>query len=112
MLSAVLTTLRLHPRVGSAWRVNTAAGKLVRASGASQWIKFGFTGCPDVHGYMADGRALFIEVKRPSGAIRPEQQAFLEEASRHGCVAFVARSSQDVIEALGDRMQLTTAKEI
>lgn len=100
VLSAVLKVLAMHPRVAWAHRFNTAAGKLMRKNGASQWMKFGFPGCPDVLGQLRDGRALAVEVKRPSGKETPEQVAFLECVRANNGVAVVARSVDDVMQAL------------
>jgi hypothetical protein len=100
VLKAVLRALELHPAVAKVWRMNTGAGQLVRKGGFSQFMRFGFPGSPDIYGYMADGRALYCEVKRPSGTLKPEQAQFLADAQAAGCVAFVARSVDDVLLVL------------
>jgi hypothetical protein len=100
VLSAILRALRIHPAVVWHARMNTGAGQLLRLNGASQFIRFGFKGQPDILGQLRDGRLLAIEVKRPSGVVSPEQQAFLSRASENGAVAFVARSVADVWAAL------------
>lgn len=100
VLSVVLATLARHPMVAKVWRQNVGAGKLVRRGGTSQFIRFGFPGCPDIHGYMKDGRAIYCEVKRPSGVVKPEQAAFIQQAKASGCIAFVARSVDDVMREL------------
>lgn len=100
VLKAVLRALELHPLVAKVWRMNTGAGKLLRSSGASQFVRFGFAGSPDIHGYMKDGRAIYCEVKRPSGVVTIEQAAFIQEAQKYGCVAFVARGVDCVITEL------------
>ncbi|HJV73141.1 MAG TPA: VRR-NUC domain-containing protein [Noviherbaspirillum sp.] len=105
VLQAVLRALELHPAVAKVWRMNTGAGKLVHGNGASQFIRFGFAGSPDIHGYMADGRALYCEVKRPSGKLKPEQAEFIQNAQKVGCVAFVARSVDDVLKALANQRE-------
>jgi hypothetical protein len=98
----VLTALLYHPRVADAYRMNTGAGKLLFADGTtSRFIRFGKKGSPDIHGYLKDGRALFVETKRPSGRKRKEQVEWINRASRHGCVAFFARSIDDVRKELG-----------
>jgi hypothetical protein len=97
VLKAVLRALELHPGVARVWRVNTGAGKLLRSNGASQFIRFGFPGCPDIQGFTVDGRAIFVEVKRPSGVVSPDQAAFIQAAQKAGCVAFVARGADDVV---------------
>jgi hypothetical protein len=48
-----------------------------------------------------NGRFLAIEVKTPGGRVSPDQEKFLEAVRRHGGIAFVARSIDDVIEGLG-----------
>jgi hypothetical protein len=100
VLSAILRTLGIHPAVVWYARMNTGSGKLTHANGVSQWIRFGFPGCPDILGQLKDGRLLGIEVKRPSGVVRPEQQAFINKATAGGAVVFIARSVDDVWDAL------------
>jgi hypothetical protein len=100
VLASVLAALSRHPTVARCWRQNTGSGKLVRGSGVSQYIRFGFKGQPDIGGFMKDGRALYVECKAVGGRLTPEQAAFLEAASAAGCVAFVARNIDDVWEAL------------
>ena len=102
VLASVLEALLYHPLVADAYRMNTGAGKLLFADGtASRFIRFGKKGSPDIHGYLTDGRALFVETKRPSGRKRQEQIEWIEKARRHGCVAFFARRIEDVKEHLG-----------
>jgi hypothetical protein len=102
VLSAVLTALSLHPRVAWHARMNSGAGKIVRKGGMSQFMRWGFPGCPDVLGQLRGphGTLLAVECKRPSGEVTPEQTAFLECVRANGGVAIVARSVDDVIKAL------------
>ena len=101
VMRAVLAYLQHHQRVVWAARMNTGAGMLTRGNGKfSQYIKFGFKGCPDIHGMLAGGQALYIEVKRPSGKLTPEQEAFLKLAVDNGGCAFVARSVDDCVSML------------
>jgi hypothetical protein len=104
VLSAILRALKVHPHVAWFARMNTGSGKLVRANGASQWIRFSFPGCPDIIGQLTDGRFLGIEVKRPSGRVSEDQQAFIAKATKNHGVAFVARSVDDVFRVL-DRIK-------
>ncbi len=73
-------------------------------SGAAQvqgrFIRFGWPGCPDVRGQLKDGRLLGVEVKAPTGRLRPEQALFLERIRAAGGVAFVARNYRDVLREL------------
>lgn len=104
VLATVLEYLALLERTGRlAWyaRMNTGAGRLQTPRGPSQWVRFGFPGQPDVMGQLPDGRFLALEVKRPSGRVRPEQAEFLAKVERHGGIAAVVRSVEDVDRALG-----------
>jgi hypothetical protein len=83
-------------------RLNSGAGQLAFADGTrSQWIRFAWRGAPDLIGQLTDGRLLAIEVKRPSGRVRPEQQHFIDTVRRHGGIGFIARTADDVKEYLG-----------
>jgi hypothetical protein len=102
VLASVLEALSFHPKVAWAVRMNSGAGKLAYRDGStSQWMRFGFQGMSDVLGQTTDGRFLAVEVKRPSGRVRPEQAAFLGRVRAAGGVGFVARSPDDVWEELG-----------
>jgi hypothetical protein len=101
VLKSVLAALLRHPKVARAWRVNSGAGHLVyRNGGASQFIRFGFPGAPDLHGVMNDGRALFVECKRAGGHLTDDQDKFLNDMRRVGAVAFMATSVEDVMREL------------
>ena len=49
---------------------------------------------------LRDGRTLAVDCKRPSGKPTPEQIAFLRCVRANGGVALVARSVDDLLEAL------------
>jgi hypothetical protein len=100
--SAILDALAVHPAVAGFWRQNTGAVALGEGKD-KRFVRFGPIGSPDIHGYLKDGRALFIEVKRPSGRVSADQQAFIDRASACGSVAFVARSVADVWAALSEQ---------
>jgi hypothetical protein len=99
VLDAVLQALAVHPAVGGFWRQNTGAFAIGEGRNR-RFVRFGPKGSPDIHGYLKNGRALFVEVKRPSGRVSPEQQAFIERATANGAMAFVARSVDDVWNGL------------
>ncbi|MDE2022406.1 MAG: VRR-NUC domain-containing protein, partial [Patescibacteria group bacterium] len=99
VLAAVLAALRLHPKVALAYRMNT--GGMQDAHG--NHVRFGFPGSPDIHGMLKNGRALYVECKRRDTKPTPDQQAFLDRVNRHGGLAFVARSIDDVLLALDDK---------
>ena len=74
-------------------RVNV--GKFKMADG--RWFDTGLpTGFSDLAGHRAgDARAFYIEIKTPTGRVRPEQTAFLAAMRARGAIAGVARSIQD-----------------
>ena len=53
-------------------------------------------GFSDLFGFrISDGRAFFIEVKSPTGRVRPEQQNFIERMRSNGALAGIARSVEE-----------------
>lgn len=104
ILSDVLACLKQLQALGKVcWyaRMNSGAGKLQYGTAkASQFIRFGFPGCPDVLGQLPGGRVLGIEVKRPSGRLTADQAAFIERANHSGALMFVARSGGDVLDKI------------
>lgn len=59
-------------------------------------------GVADICGILPSGRFFCCEVKSLKGRLRPEQKTFLEDVTRNGGLAFVARSVLDVEIALGE----------
>jgi len=94
-LLEVLKALRAHPAVSWCERMNSGAARV-----GGRFIRFGFTGCPDVLGMLTDGRLLGVEVKGPTGKLRTEQAFMLERINGAGGVAFVARDCRDVLREL------------
>lgn len=95
------------------WRQN--AGAIPTGNGGFRAFN-GMRGLPDICGLLpqrpfvlaelADPRysngdwipqqALFVEVKRPGGKLRPEQAAFIDKANELGHLAFMATCLDDV----------------
>jgi hypothetical protein len=94
-LVEVLKALNAHPAVSWCERMNSGAARM-----GGRFVRFGFKGCPDVLGQLRDGRLLGVEVKGPTGRLRPEQAFFLERVRGAGGVAFVARDLRDVLREL------------
>ncbi len=94
-LVEVLKALRAHPAVVWCERMNSGAARV-----GNRFIRFGFAGCPDVLGQLSDGRFLGVEVKSPTGKLRPEQTIFLQRIRSAGGVAFMARDLRDVLREL------------
>ena len=95
-LMEVLKALNAHPAVAWCERQNSGAAKV-----GKRFIRFGWTGCPDVLGQLKDGRFLGVEVKAAKGRASPEQVAFLERIRGAGGVGFIARDLRDVVRELG-----------
>ena len=100
VLASVVKYLQYHPQVVWAARMNTGGGRLVRGQSASQFIKFGFAGSPDIHGMLKGGQALYVECKSEKGRLSPAQAAFLDMVRAGGGIAIVARSIDDVAKVL------------
>lgn len=81
------------------WRANTGAG--IAPSG--QFVRSGLKGQGDYLGLQApEGRFISIECKRERGGKEsPDQQRFRENVIRHGGIAVVVRSVDEVAAALG-----------
>ena len=94
-LVEVLKALKAHPAVSWCERMNSGAARI-----GARFVRFGFTGCPDVLGQLRDGRLLGVECKAPKGKLRPEQAIFLERINGAGGVGFVARDCRDVLREL------------
>jgi hypothetical protein len=71
----------------------------------NRFIRFGWSGCPDVLGQLKDGRLLGVEVKAQAGRLRPEQALFLARIRAAGGVAFVARDLRDVLREFENNQQ-------
>lgn len=70
--------------------------------------RFFSTGVPkgfsDLFGLRkSDGRAVFIEVKRPGGKVRPDQSTFLDAMRRQGALAGVAHSVEEALDIVNDQ---------
>lgn len=76
-------------------------GKLQDANG--EWIAFGVGGVggSDLIGWTRHGVFAAIEVKTPTGRVRPEQVAFVNAVNRAGGKAGIARSVEDALAILG-----------
>lgn len=101
VLSQVLQYLAYHPKVAKAWRVNTGASKYnyttKQGIKKNYFVKYGEKGQADIQGYLKDGRALFVEVKRSEGGkVSPHQKNFIQNAKEVGCFACVVCSVDEL----------------
>jgi hypothetical protein len=65
-----------------------------------QWYKFGKIGSSDILGLLPGGRFFAAECKAPDGRLSPEQRQFLADIKALGGMAVVAKSWQDIDQAL------------
>lgn len=75
------------------FRINVFDGK----TATGQYVKSGVPkGYSDLSGHRkSDGKAVYIEVKKPGGAIRPEQKNFIQQMQKTNALAGFARSVED-----------------
>lgn len=89
--------LEIHPKVARIARFN---------SGCKGRIKFNtLQGCPDLLGYMRDGRILMVEVKNsdwkgPCSDHEKEQAELINHCLAAGGVAYFAAGFQDHLQKL------------
>jgi hypothetical protein len=62
--------------------------------------RFSRKGVPDIVATIPGGRALYIEVKTPSGVVSAEQEAFMRDHLAAGALVIVARDAREVAEEL------------
>ena len=102
--AAVLCYLRLDRRVAWVQRFNTGAHVTeeipLNGKAKRRFIRYAFPGCSDLLGQLRDGRFLAVEVKTRTGRVSAAQRAFLATVERHGGVAILARSVEDVSRML------------
>ena len=78
------------------FRNNTGAYKCEKTG---RLVRYGVggKGGPDLWGICPDGIALCVEVKTPTGRVRPEQVLFIAMARKSGARAGIARSVEDAL---------------
>ena len=65
-----------------------------------QYIPIGMKGVSDILGILSDGRFLAIEVKQEKTKPTDNQKEFINNINKHGGLAFIARSVDDVMKML------------
>ena len=85
VLKACLELLQHHPKVAMVWRANTGAMK----NPAGQYVKFGFTGQPDIMGVLkGSGRFICVETKAPGKQPSIAQASFLISVQIAGGIGY------------------------
>jgi hypothetical protein len=79
-----------------AWNHPTGAIRIA----PDRWLHFGKKGSADILGCLPGGRFLAVECKAEHGRLSPEQRQFLADVKALGGLAIVAKSWQDIDQAL------------
>lgn len=95
VLNACLDLLAASPKVAFAWRQNTGAVKI-----AKRFVRFGFKGCSDILGMLADGRFFAVETKETGEVATADQAAFLANVVKHGGFAVCVDHPKNLEKAL------------
>lgn len=83
-----------------AWKTKTTATFDRRSNRFLKPSKLYRTGVADVIGCLPNGRIFAIEIKSKKGRLQDNQKIFIEEITKRGGLAFVARSIEDVEKGL------------
>jgi hypothetical protein len=97
LTKAILSLLKL--RGFKAWR-NNVGGFKYTYKGKTGFVRYGDPGSPDIMAIDKAGRFYGIEVKTGKDKLRPEQAAWHLDIEQRGCVSIVARSVDDVLNAI------------
>lgn len=80
------------------FRVNVGAFRTADGRFITSGVPKGF---PDLFGFRkSDGKAVFIEVKTPTGRPSAEQKKFLETMRNYGAIAGICRSKEDALNLI------------
>jgi len=96
LVNACIKWLMLHNV--HCWRNNTGAYK---PEGSKRYIRYGYTGSPDIVGMTKSGRFLGIECKVGKNALQDSQKAFQARCDAENGLYIVVRELDD----LHDRKQ-------
>src|SRR3990167_1712414 len=99
VLDACKGILEAHPRVALWWRQNTGGMHPTE----ERWVKFGFTGAPDLMGVMVGGRFLAVECKATGRKATAAQQSFLDNLRDAGGLAVCVDHQDKMLAYLNGR---------
>jgi hypothetical protein len=91
----------LHLRGWHAWRNNSGGRPWTDRTGKTRLMRFGAKGSGDILA-VRDGVFLSLEVKKPGGKVSDDQKAWIDTIRRHGGLAFVVRSVDELMAELTD----------
>src|SRR3990167_7344578 len=99
VLDACKGILEAHPQVALWWRQNTGGMHPTE----ERWVKFGFTGAPDLMGVMVGGRFLAVECKASGRKATAAQQSFLDNVLDAGGLAVCVDHQDKMLAYLNGR---------
>lgn len=84
------------------WRNNTMGVQRTGLNGRMFWTnnKYSMKGVPDIIVLTSGGYAVFLEIKRPSGRLSPEQEIFKKKCNDIGC-EYYRITSVDQLPVIG-----------
>ena len=99
VLDACKGILEAHPGVALWWRQNTGG----MAPSEGRFVKFGFTGAPDLMAVMVGGRYLAVECKATGRKATAAQQSFLDNVRDAGGLAVCVDTPGALLNYLNGR---------
>lgn len=101
--NAILDWLRMH----GAWaeRINSGTQVITGQNGKQRIFRGARKGTADILACWPGGLFCAIEVKKPGNTTSPEQDLFLQQINDCGGLAVVAYSTEDVENALRERIE-------
>lgn len=84
----------LHAKGVFCWRNNSGGTKI-----NGRFMRFGMAGSPDIIG-IVNGRFFAVETKAPGGKLSDSQREWHARAAVAGCVVFVVRSIEELMECI------------
>ena len=99
---SIMSLLNHHPKIHKAWTQGSGNFLFEGANGKKRMFRANSArGMSDIQAILkGSGRGVFIEVKAAKGRVMEHQQEFLDEMTKAGALAFVARSVDDVLDKL------------
>lgn len=96
----IIKLLNHHPKVAKCWRQNSGTFAMQYGDKTSYVRANTARGMADIMGILKTGRVLAIEVKSAKGRVMEHQQEFIDSINKAGGLALIARSIDDVMDAL------------
>ncbi len=102
--NAILRTFGTRPDM-RLWRANVGLARIGGMGPHGRVVRFGLSGQADLTGILPNGLRLEIEVKSEFGRQTPEQRDYRHMIERFGGVYVLARSVEDVWQAIGEYLR-------